>query len=67
MERRQWEWVFVTAPCVLHIIHASRSAGVVRALFGKHRPRVWMSDSIRAECGRAEFWQMCLAALLRDT
>ena len=67
LKQTQWEWVFVTALCVLHIIRPSRGAGVVRALFGEHRPRVWISDSFGAQRGHSEFWQMCLAHLLRDT
>ena len=67
MKKTQWEWVFVTALCVLHIIRPSRGADVVRALFGEHRPRVWISDSFGAQRGHSEFWQMCLAHLLRDT
>lgn len=67
MKKTQWEWVFVTASCVLHIIRPSRGANVVRALFGTQRPRVWMSDSFAAQRGHSEFWQMCLAHLLRDT
>ena len=67
MKQTQWEWVFVTAVCVLHIIRPSRGAAVVRALFGEHRPRVWISDSYGAQRGHSELWQMCLAHLLRDT
>jgi len=67
MKKTQWEWVFVTALCVLHIIRPSRGADVVRALFGEHRPRVWMSDSYGAQRGHSECWQMCLAHLVRDT
>jgi transposase len=66
MKTTQWEWVFVTALCVLHIIRPSRGADVVRALFGAHRPRMWMSDSYGAQRGHSELWQMCLAHLLRD-
>ena len=61
-----WEWVFVTAVAVLHIIRPSRGAGVVRALFGEARPRVWISDSLGSQRGHAELWQVCLAHLLRD-
>jgi transposase len=67
MKTTQWEWVFVTALCVLHVIRPSRGADVVRALFGERRPRVWISDSYGAQRGHSEFWQMCLAHLLRDT
>jgi transposase len=58
---------FVTARHVLHVIRPSRGADVVRALFGERRPRVWISDSYGAQRGHSEFWQMCLAHLLRDT
>ena len=61
-----WEWVFVTAVCVLHVIRPSRGAAVVRALFGARRPRVWVSDSLGSQRGHADQWQMCLAHLLRD-
>lgn len=67
MKTTQWEWVFVTACHVLHMIRPSQGAAVVRALFGEHRPRVWMSDSYGAQRGHSKFWQMCLAHLLRDT
>jgi transposase len=66
MKKTCWEWVFVTAACVLHIIHPSRGAGVVRALFGENRPRVWISDSLGSQRGHADLWQVCLAHLLRD-
>jgi transposase len=66
MKRTCWEWVFVTAACVLHIIRPSRGAGVVRALFGQVRPRVWISDSLGSQRGHANIWQVCLAHLLRD-
>lgn len=61
-----WEWVFVTATCVLHMIRPSRGAAVVRALFGDLRPRVWVSDSLASQRGHGELWQVCLAHLLRD-
>jgi transposase len=61
-----WEWVFVSAVCVLHLIRPSRGAVVVRALFGAQRPRVWVSDSFGSQRGHADRWQVCLAHLLRD-
>jgi transposase len=61
-----WEWVFVTAVAVLHIIRPSRGADVVRALFGERRPQVWVSDSLGSQRGHADLWQVCLAHLLRD-
>jgi transposase len=66
MKKTCWEWVFVTAACVLHIIRPSRGAAVVRALFGQVRPRVWISDSLGSQRGHADIWQVCLAHLLRD-
>ena len=67
IKKTQWEWVFVTAIAVLHIIRPSRGADVVRSLFGDIRPRVWVSDSLGSQRGHAGLWQMCLAHLLRDT
>jgi transposase len=66
MKKTHWEWVFVTAIAVLHIIRPSRGADVVRALFGDLRPRVWVSDSLGSQRGHADLWQACLAHLLRD-
>ncbi len=66
MKKTCWEWVFVTAASVLHIIRPSRGAAVVRALFGQVRPRVWISDSLGSQRGHADIWQVCLAHLLRD-
>ena len=66
MKKTCWEWVFVTAIAVLHIIRPSRGAEVVRALFGELRPRVWVSDSLGSQRGHADLWQVCLAHLLRD-
>ncbi|RYD27521.1 MAG: IS66 family transposase [Lysobacteraceae bacterium] len=66
MKKTQWEWVFVAAFAVLHVVRPSRGADVVRELFGALRPRIWVSDSWAAQRGHAELWQMCLAHLLRD-
>jgi transposase len=66
MKKRHWEWVFITAVAVLHIIRPTRAASVVRDLFGTRRPRVWLSDSLKSQRGHSETWQMCLAHLLRD-
>jgi transposase len=66
MKKTCWEWVFVSAVAVLHVIRPSRGADVVRALFGGMRPRVWVSDSLASQRGHADLWQVCLAHLLRD-
>lgn len=65
-KRTHWEWVFVTAFAVAHIIWATRGAAAVRSLFGDARPKVWLSDSLKSQRGHADTWQMCLAHLLRD-
>ncbi len=48
MKKTDREWVVVTTACVLHVIRPSRGAEAVRALFGAHRPRVWISDGFGA-------------------
>jgi len=67
MKKTQWEWVFVAAFAVLHVIRPTRGANVVREVFGAIRPRIWVSDSLAVQRGHADLWQMCLAHLLRDT
>jgi len=66
MGKNHWEWVFVTALAVLHVIRPSRGKAVVQALFGDVRPMVWVSDMLGSQRGHAEQWQVCLAHLLRD-
>jgi transposase len=61
-----WEWVFVTAIAVPHVIKPSRGKAVVTALFGEIRPEVWVSDMPGSQRGHAEQWQVCLAHLSRD-
>jgi len=66
MGKTWWKWVFVTPACVLHVIRPSRGRAVTCAVFGAHRPRVWVSDSLGSQRGHGEDWQMCLAHLLGD-
>ena len=61
-----WEWVFVGASAVLHVIQPSRGKAVVSALFGEIRPQVWVSDMLGSQRGHGVLWQVCLAHLLRD-
>jgi transposase len=61
-----WEWVFVSALAVLHVIRPSRGKAVVTALFGEIRPEVWVSDMLGSQRGHGVLWQVCLAHLLRD-
>jgi len=51
---------------VIHVIRASRGAGVVAEVLDGHRPVLWVSDLYGAQQGHAEGWQICLAHQLRD-
>jgi transposase len=64
--RTHWEWVFVTALCVLHIVRPRRAKAVVREILAGHMPRVWVSDRYGAQQGHGADWQVCLAHFLRD-
>ena len=64
--RNWWEWVFVTALSVLHVIRPSRGRAVVAGVFGPTQPAVWVSDMFGAQRGHGRQWQVCLAHLLRD-
>ena len=61
-----WEWVFVGAQAVAHIIRPSRGKAVVEALFGAIHPLVWVSDMFGSQRGHGVEWQVCLAHLIRD-
>ena len=64
--RTQWNWVFQNDDVVIHVIRASRGAGVVAQVLDGHRPVLWVSDLYGAQQGHAEDWQICLAHQLRD-
>ena len=64
--RTHWEWVFVTALCVLHIVRPRRAKAVIREILAGHVPRVWVSDRYGAQQGHGADWQVCLAHFLRD-
>jgi transposase len=61
-----WEWVFVTAIAVLHVIKPRRSKAVVAALSGAMQPEVWVCDMLASQRGHGVLWQVCLAHLLGD-
>lgn len=61
-----WNWVFQNAEVVIHVIRASRGAGVVEEVMAGHRPMIWVSDLYGAQQGHATEWQICLAHQLRD-
>ena len=62
----RWNWVFQNEDVVIHVIRASRGAGVVGEVLDGHRPVLWVSDLYGAQQGHAEGWQVCLAHQLRD-
>jgi transposase len=64
--RTRWNWVFQNDDVVIHVIRASRGAGVVSEVLDGHRPALWVSDLYSAQQGHAEGWQVCLAHQLRD-
>jgi transposase len=64
--RTCWNWVFQNGEVVIHVIRASRGAGVVAEVLDGHRPALWVSDLYSAQQGHAEAWQVCLAHQLRD-
>jgi transposase len=61
-----WNWVFQNGEVVIHVIRASRGAGVVGEVMDGHRPMIWVSDLYGAQQGHAAEWQICLAHQLRD-
>lgn len=62
----RWNWVFQNDDVVIHVVRASRGAGVVGEVLDGHRPAIWVSDLYGAQQGHAEGWQVCLAHQLRD-
>jgi transposase len=64
--RTCWNWVFQNQDVVIHVVRASRAAGVVTEVLDGHRPVLWVSDLYGAQQGHAEGWQVCLAHQLRD-
>lgn len=64
--RTCWNWVFQNSEVVIHVVRASRGAGVVAEVLDGHRPALWVSDLYGAQQGHAEGWQICLAHQLRD-
>ena len=64
--RSCWNWVFQNSDVVIHVVRASRGAGVVAEVLDGHRPALWVSDLYGAQRGHADRWQVCLAHQLRD-
>ena len=64
--RTQWNWVFQNDQVVIHVVRASRAAGVAAGVLAGRRPSIWVSDLYGAQQGHADQWQVCLAHQLRD-
>ena len=64
--RTHWNWVFQNGQVVIHVVRASRAAGVAAEVMAGHRPSIWVSDLYGAQQGHADQWQVCLAHQLRD-
>lgn len=62
-----WQWVFSSAPAVLHIIRFNRSVDVIRDVMDGHEAEVWVSDCLPAQLmAPARARQLCLAHQLRN-
>lgn len=65
--RTWWEWVFVTATAVLHVIRPSRGVDVIAEVMGPARVGTWVCDcwppQLNAPAAR---FQLCLAHQIRN-
>jgi transposase len=61
-----WQWTFVTAFAVYHLIAPSRGRKVVVEFLAGQRPKAWTSDRLAAQGRHAEAHQYCLQHLIRD-
>ena len=61
-----WQWTFVTAFAVYHLIVPSRGRKVVVEFLAGQRPKAWTSDRLAAQGRHAEAHQYCLQHLIRD-
>jgi len=64
---KHWEWVFVSAAGVYHLIRRHRNTAVIREFMGPVRAWVWGCDCFPAQLNApTELFQLCLAHQLRD-
>jgi transposase len=61
-----WQWTFVAAKAVVHLIAPTRGKVVPKEFLNGARPEVWISDRLAAQCNHADAHQFCLAHLTRD-
>jgi transposase len=64
--KTHWQWTFVAATAVAHLIAPTRGKIVPTEFLDGARPKVWLSDRLLAQCNHAEAHQFCLAHLIRD-
>jgi transposase len=64
--KTHWQWTFVAATAVAHLIAPTRGKIVPTAFLDGARPKVWLSDRLLAQCNHAAAHQFCLAHLIRD-
>ena len=64
--KTHWQWTFVAATTVAHLIAPTRGKIVPTQFLDGLRPKVWLSDRRAAQCNHAEAHQFCLAHLIRD-
>jgi len=64
--KTHWQWAFVAATAVAHLIAPTRGKIVPTAFLDGARPKVWLSDRLLAQCHHAAAHQFCLAHLIRD-
>jgi transposase len=64
--KTHWQWTFVAATAVAHLIAPTRGKIVPTEFLDGARPKVWVSDRLLAQCNHAEAHQFCLAHLIRD-
>jgi transposase len=66
MGKTHWQWTFVAATAVAHVIAPTRGKIVPTEFLNGARPKVWISDRLLAQCNHAEAHQFCLSHLIRD-
>jgi transposase len=64
--KTHWQWTFVAAKAVAHVIAPTRGKIVPTEFLGGARPKVWLSDRLAAQGNHADAHQFCLAHLIRD-
>ena len=61
-----WQWTFVAAEAVLHVIVPTRGKIVPVEFLAGAEPEVWISDRLAAQGNHGRAHQVCLAHLIRD-